>query len=804
MDKLLGDLRFGVRLLLKTPVFTVVAVLTVALGIGASTTIFGVVNAVWLQPLRFGDDERLVMVWETAPRQEQATSETSLATLADWRAQSKGAFTDLAGFTPEGLTLTTADRPERLRGQRVSASFFEVLDARPALGRGFHPGEEGVGAARVVVLSHRVWKARFAAEAGMLGRSVSLDGVPHEVVGVMGPAFDFPPGAEAWVPLTPAPGSLEERGNRSLRVVGRLGPGVSMEQAAATLRVVAERLAAEHPTLYAGRSTRLTSVREAYLGPARPVMGALIGAVAFVLLISCANMANLLLARAAARRREMATRAALGATRGRLLWQLLTESVLLATLGGVLGVVFASWGTDVISKLMPASLTQRIPGWNELRLDERALLFSLLLSVGTGLLFGLAPALQASRPELTEAIKDGGKGAGSSRGRLRSTLVVAEIALALLLFAGAGLMMRSFYRLQGTSPGFTTDGVLAAEVSLPEGRYPDAGARARFYEQLLGRLAALPGSKGAAAISLLPMSRGNQSSELSVEGRAHGPGERLSANRRVVTPGYFHALAIPLLRGRDVATTDTADAPRVALVNAEMARLFWPGEDAVGKRFQMGSTRFEIVGVVANVRTTYRGQFRAAVPEFYLPFAQSPVATMGVVLTAAGEPPSLISAIRGEAAQLDRELPPLEARPLEQLVAETLGPRRHLAYLMGAFAAIALLMAAGGVYGVMSYSVAQRSHELGVRMALGATEGRIFRLVLTQALRLAGLGVGIGALAALGLMRLMRSLLYEISPSDPATLLGTTALLVTVALAASFVPAWRATRIPPMRVLQAE
>jgi putative ABC transport system permease protein len=705
---------------------------------------------------------------------------------------------------------TSGGEPERLVGAFTSTTFFDVLGVPPVLGRTFLASEAEPGQAVSVVLSYGLWQRRFAGAPDALGRTMRINGDTYTIVGVMPATVSFPARAELWMPsvydLPPGggPDPRQNRGGHYLRGIARLKQGVSLAAANAELETIGQQLARAYPDTNSNFTPLARPLQDVLVRSARTPLLVLLGAVLCVLLIVVANVANLLMARATVRARELAIRAALGAGRGVLVRQLLTESVLLATLGGVLGVVFASWGTDVISKLMPASLTQRIPGWNELRLDERALLFSLLLSVGTGLLFGLAPALQASRPELTEAIKDGGKGAGSSRGRLRSTLVVAEIALALLLFAGAGLMMRSFYRLQGTSPGFTTDGVLAAEVSLPEGRYPDAGARARFYEQLLGRLAALPGSKGAAAISLLPMSRGNQSSELSVEGRAHGPGERLSANRRVVTPGYFHALAIPLLRGRDVATTDTADAPRVALVNAEMARLFWPGEDAVGKRFQMGSTRFEIVGVVANVRTTYRGQFRAAVPEFYLPFAQSPVATMGVVLTAAGEPPSLISAIRGEAAQLDRELPPLEARPLEQLVAETLGPRRHLAYLMGAFAAIALLMAAGGVYGVMSYSVAQRSHELGVRMALGATEGRIFRLVLTQALRLAGLGVGIGALAALGLMRLMRSLLYEISPSDPATLLGTTALLVTVALAASFVPAWRATRIPPMRVLQAE
>ncbi|MFE8604313.1 ABC transporter permease [Archangium violaceum] len=803
MDRHLQDLRFCLRLLLKSPIPMGLAILMLALGIGASTAVFSVVSAIWLKPLRFPDDGRLVMVGESS-RQGGEQSATSLATLADWEAQNE-VFEHLAGLVPSNVNMGAGDRAERLRAFRVGPRLFTALGAQAAIGRTFQDEEAHPGSDDVVVLSDRLWRRGFAADPSVIGRRVVLDGHPHTVVGVMPPRFDFPPTSELWVPLAPKQEELRERGERRVRVLGRLKAGVTIEQATAANQVLAGRMAAQYPEWYEGRTILLRSVRESYLGPARAVLFTLVGAVLFVLMIGCANVANLLLTQATARRREMVVRAVMGARRSHLVVQWLTESMVLALLGGVLGVLFAVWGTDLISALLPEGLAQRVPGWGDIQVDGGVLVFSLGLALLTGLLFGLVPSLRASRLDLMASLREGGRGV-SARDRMRSGLVVAEVALTLLLVVGAGLMARSLHQLQASSPGFDSQGVQTFELTLPEAQFPTGAERARLIHQLVERLASIPGASGAGAVSLLPMARGSQTSSFHVVGRpVPAPSEQPEANSRVITPGYFRALSIPLLQGRDLTSADSEGAPRVLLINEEMARRFWPGETALGRHLEVGDGgSWEVVGIVGSIRSSYRGEVRAAVPEFYLPLAQAPRESMAVVVRAVGEQLSLSAAVRTQVSQLGSGLPEPQLRALDDVVMDAMGPRRLLANLLGAFAALALVLAAGGIYSITSYSVEQRTHELGVRLALGATQRDIFKLILGQALGLAGLGALIGSLGALALMRLLSVLLFEVSPADPLTFGSTIALLVMVSLLAGFVPAWRATRVPPMTALRAE
>ncbi|WP_141617623.1 ABC transporter permease [Myxococcus sp. AB036A] len=807
MDTIRQDIRFGARLLLKSPTFTLVAMMTLALGIGASTAIFSVVNSIWLQPMRFPHEERLVMVWDSLPKAGVERSETSLATLEDWTAQA-GVFEHVAGIVPRSLNMGGALEPERLQAFRVGAALFPALEARPSLGRAFSAEEDRVGGEAVVVLSDALWRRRFGGAPSVLGESVTLDGEPYTVVGVMPKSFDFPPGAEAWVPLAPTQAELDARGDRKVRVVGRLKPGFSVSMAEDALRVLAGQLAERYPDTDSERTVRLTSVREAYLGPLRPLLITLAGAVGFVLLIGCANVASLLLARAAARRRELAIRGALGASPTRLMVQALTESVLLSLLGGGLGILGALWGTHMIATMLPPGLAERLPGWQSIQVDGGALLFCVGLSAITGVLFGLAPAFQMSRQNPLEAMREGA-GATAGRKRIRSALVTAEVALALMLVVGASLMLRSLYQLQGTSPGFAAERVFYFDVTLPETKYPTDAERVRFFHALQERLSSMPGAQAVSAASLPPISRRSQSSNIYPDGQPKPlPGQLPEASQRVISPGYFRTMGIPLHEGRDFNALDVEDSPRVAMINSALARRFWPGESPLGKRFFTGGTEpWEVIGVVGDVRTLWRGQVRSSVPEFYLPLAQAPRDAMVMMVTVGGTgaaASSLALSVREGMASLDPEQPPPSPRPLEELIAESFGSRHLLAALLGFFACVALLLAAGGVYGIMAYSVTQRRTEIGVRMALGAREGSIFWLILSQALRLAGLGVIIGSVLALVLARGLSKLLFEVSPADPLVFLGTACVLLFVALVAGYVPAWRAARVPPSMAMREE
>jgi putative ABC transport system permease protein len=805
MTSLLQDLRYGARVLAKSPGFTLVAVFVTALGIGANTAIFSVVHAVLLRPLPYAESERLVRVYGVSQKRNLTSMSTSFPNFNDLRGQS-GAFESLAAFTDTTRALTGDGAPEQVVGVQTSGDLFDVLGARAALGRTLARTDEQPGGARVAVISHGMWQRRYGGDPSILGRSITLDGRPREVVGVLPEDFRFlfvNEPAEFYVPLNPE-GEMEvQRGAGWLTVVGRLKEGVGVEQAQAEAETVAARLAEAYPEDNTGRSFRLAGAHEELVGSLRPTLLVLLGAVGFVLLIACANVANLLLARASRRGRELAIRVALGAGRGRVFRQLLTESLLLSTLGGAAGLLLAMWGVALISALVPAD----VPRFGEAGLDPSVLAFTLAASVLTGVAFGLAPALQASRVDLNDALKDGGRGAtAGGKGRVRAALVIAEVAVSLVLLVGAGLLVKSFIRLRATDPGLDPRGVLTASISLPAARYSEDAQTIDFYERTLEQAAALPGVEAVGAIMPLPLGENAMSTSFAVEGRPDpGPGARPSSAARIITPGYLRAMGVPLVRGRDFTAADDADAPKVMLVNEALARQHFPGEDPVGKRLRVGLNDIsgEIVGVVGAVR--HQKLSTAAGPEYYVPFRQVPISDLSLVLRArSGDPSPLASSLRALVQGIDRELPVYQVRPMETLVAESVARQRFSMTLLAAFAGLALVLAAVGVFSVMSFLVAQRTHEIGVRMALGAQARDILRMVVGGGMTLAVAGIAVGLLAAFAVTRLMSSLVYEVSTSDPAVFAVVAAVLAAVALAACLVPALRAARVDPMEALRYE
>jgi putative ABC transport system permease protein len=803
------DLRYGVRALWKSPGFAFVAVVALALGVGANTAIFSVVKAVLLKPLPYPESGRLVWLREVNPTNNVPDEPASAPDFNDWRTDARS-FDGVAAYADTALTLTGEGEPERIPAAATSANFFRVLGVAPALGRDFVAEEEAAGKNRVVVISHGLWQRRFGANQNVLGQTLTFGGNPYTVVGVAPPDFRNPvPGAKAaeiWLPIA---FNFDESRRRSdfLSVFARLKGGATVEQARAEMSGIGARLAQAYPATNTGWGVSVVTLHERVVGDVRPSLLVLMGVVGFLLLIACANVANLLLARATARRQEIAVRSALGAGRWRLVRQFLTESVLLALAGGGLGLLLAAWGIELLVSFSPGN----IPRLNEVGLDKGVLLFTFGVSLATGCLFGLLPALQASKTDLSVSLKEGGSRgstAGRPASRLRNALVVSEIAIAVVLLAGAGLMIRSFAAIREVDPGFRPGHVLTSDYSLPAARYKEDAQIVSFFEQLTAHAAALPGVERVGLVSDIPLSGGGDIAEFAVEGRPAPPPELVQdAEYRVVSPDYFDVMGIPVVRGQAFTEHDRANVPAVTVINETMARRYFSGEDPIGKRINLGdpakgSPWRTVVGVVRDIR--HESLDKEPYPQMYAPEAQFPRRLMTMVARTSGDPLSLVPALRRDLTSLDKDLPLYNLRTMEQVLADSIARRRFQMLLIAAFAGLGLLLAAVGIYGVISYSVAQRRHEIGVRMALGARAPDILRLVVGQGLGLALAGVGAGLAAAFALTRVMSSLLYGVSAADPLTFAGVALALLGVALAACLVPARRATKVDPMIALRYE
>ena len=808
MQTLWQDLRYGARMLKNKPGFTSVAVMTLALGIGAIVTIFSSVDALMLRPFAFARQERLMMVWETDLARGIERSEVSPGNFTEWQAQNRS-FEQLIAMQQAWFDLTAGDQPERFSGYRVSAAMFTVLGVKAALGRTLLPEDGQPGREQVAVIHYDLWRRRFGADQSLVGQAVKLNDRDVTVVGVMPPDFNFPYHlGEIWMPLTLNPQEQQNHGNHYLDVMGRLKPAVTRAQAEGDLRAIAARLQQTHPDTNHGRSLYVIPLNQHFTRGARTAMPALIGSAVFLLLIACVNVANLLLARATARQKEIALRLALGAGRRRIVRQLLVESLLLALLGGALGLLLSVWGIAALADGIPATFTKFIPGWHHLEMNRPALLFTLLVSMLTGLLFGLAPAWQSTTPNLNETLKEGGRSSSGpgARNRFRSGLVVAEIALSLVLLIGAGLMIRSFVRMLNSDFGFDPQNVLTLNVSLPREQYPDATQRISFFEQLLGRIAALPAVAKAGAVSHLPMGGSSSSSNFRVVGRPEfPPGQRPHADLRAATPDYFEAVGTPLRRGRLFTARDDAQASRVVLVNEAFAARFFPGAEAIGQRIQLSGSAespLEIIGVVASIKNEDLDERNE--PGIYLPHAQRAWSGMDLVIRTIGDPTLLTAAVRHELSALDKTRAVFNIRPLQQVVNERISPKRLLTWMLGVFALIALALALAGIYAVMSFIVAQRTHEVGIRIALGAQPQAILRLVVGYGLRLTVIGLGLGLIGAWLLTRALAPLLYGVTATDPLTYAGFSLLLAGVALLACLLPARRAARVDPIEALRYE
>ncbi|HEV2196204.1 MAG TPA: ABC transporter permease [Candidatus Acidoferrum sp.] len=808
LDTLFQDLRFAFRMLRKSPGFTAVAVLTLALGIGANISIFSVVYAVLLKALPYPQPDRLAMVYENVnlPSYQNSRNEVTPGNFSDWTNQN-AVFENLAAYRNRSFNLTGSGEPLRIEGELVSANFFTTLQIVPELGRGFAPEEDLPGASHVVVMSNGLWKGRFGSDPQILGQKLLLDGESYAIIGVAPPGFHFPdPDDQLWAPLALSPAERDNRGSHYLEVFARLKPGVTLQQAQTKMSVIAKRLTQLYPQSNAGQTVNLVPLEEDLAGPVRPTLFVLWGAVGLVLLIVCANVANLLLARASARHREIAVRLALGASRLRLFRQLLTESTLLALFGCVLGLLLARWGVGAL-KILAAS---RLPRTDEFSINSLVLIFSVGIAIFAGLFAGLAPALQTDRRNVHDTLKAGAReSAAGSRLRIRNLLVIAETALGVIVVIGAGLLLRSFLRIEQAPLGFQPQGVLSFRA-IPRGqKYSTVSQRAAFYRQALERIDALPGANSAAAVTFIPLTFARGSKGFTIEGRPPiAPGQIPMAGYDVVTPGYFATMGIPLREGRDFSWNDTPETQLVILINEAMAKTYWPNEDPLGKRIRQGNSDdpwLTVAGVVGDIREF--DPLTPPRPTIYFPITQFPDSG-GIlrdwVVRTAREPLEVAASVRSAIWSVDKDLAVTRVRTMEEVRSLSIASQRLNLLLFTLFAAMALVLATVGTYGVMAYSVAQRTREIGIRVALGATRADVFRTVLAQGFRLAALGLLVGIAAALALTRLMTSMIYGISSTDAATFITVALLLAFVALAACYIPARRAMRVDPMVALRYE
>ena len=815
---LLQDLRFGLRMLAKNPGFTAVAVITLALGIGANTAIFSVVSAVLLRPLPFSNPEQLVEVWSTRLGWE-VNDNASYPDFADMRARNH-VFSHMASYNMDGFTLTGAGEAMHVSGAIVSAELFPLLGVKPFLGRMFLPDEDKLSATAAgfpIILSHRLWRERFSSNRGIVGKTITLDDRAFVVVGVMPAGFQYPIQAEPedfWMTVAiefltvpGQPSMAEQRGAHYLNVVARLKPGVSRAQAQAEMSTIVRTLNKQYPE-NAPRAVRVVPEIEGMVGPARPALLILLTAVGCVLLIACANVANLLLARGTGRQKEIAIRGALGAGRARMIRQLLTESVVLAILGGALGIALAHWGFPALLRLVP----EEIPRLAEVRLDVSVLFFTALLSLFTGVFFGLVPALQISRADFAESLKESARGSseGLRHNRIRSALVVADVAVAAVLLVGAGLLIQSFWRLERVDPGFNPHNVLTFKIDLPYIRYKGGERQREFFREALERLSHLPGVRSASAALPLPLDGDDIGTGCDIEERSVPEANRPRVRYSWAEPGYFRTLGIPLLQGRDFTAADDLKTTPVVIINEALAKHFFPGENPLGRRIQPGigngynsqPPMREIVGVIGDLRR--QGLDSEPTPEVFVPRTQSPIGSMIFVVRTEVDPASLAGAVRKEIAAMDKDLPISGVSTLDRFVARSMAPPHFLTVLLGCFAALALTLATVGLYGVVSYSVARRTHEIGVRMALGAGSGDVLKSVVGHGIRLTLVGIAVGTATALGLTRFLVSVLYGVKPTDLTTFAAVALLLAAVALVASYIPARRATKVDPMVALRYE
>jgi predicted permease len=808
MSSMLQDIRYGLRMLARNPGFTAVAVITLTLGIGANTAIFSVVYAVLLRPFPYKDPNRLVIVWEQNPSRDWTTNIVSAANFLDWRRQNT-VFTDLAAVDPTSFNLAGDGGPIEIGGEQVTANLFSLLGVQPIQGRGFQPEDDRPGSPPVAIVSYGLWQRRYGGDPGLIGRSITLDGRSYSVAGIMPPNFSdvyttfFKTNAQVWISGL----DLSDPGREDHRflALARLKPGVALSQAQSEMDTIASRIEMQYPESK-GWGVQVISVRDQVVGYVSPAIKVLMGTVVFVLLIACANLANLLLSRSAAREREVAIRAALGANRARVVRQLLTESLLLAAFGGVLGLLLAAWGINSLLALAPADT----PGIDSVGLNIQVLGFTLLVTVATGLLFGLVPALGMSKPDLNASLKESSRGSteGSRSYRLRGLLVAAEFSLAFVLVIGAGLMVKTMVQLGHFSLGFNPDHVLTMRVPLRGPRYNSYRKQAEFFQQLLAQVQALPGIRSASVASGLPVQNWAGMGFVTADNPHPAPGETPDANFLVIAPRYFQALGVPFVKGRAFTDGDTETSQRVVIVNEELARRNWPGQDPIGKRLRSQRDNMPwltVVGVAANVRTN--GPDESFRPELYVPYTQYSSWLLGprfLVVRTTVAPLAVASSIRSEVLNLDKSQPVSDIRTLARIAGESAAQRRFLVVLLGIFAALALILAGVGIYGVLAYSVARRTHEIGIRMALGAARGDVMRLVLAQGLRFALFGVVAGFAGALLLSRILASLLFGVSPTDQVTFALVTTLLALVAFLACYIPARRATKVDPMVALRYE
>ena len=815
---MLKDIRFASRQLVKQPAFTSIAVVTIALAIGATTAVLSLVNGLMVRPLPYREPQQLVLLLQHFKSQNLERIPVSPPEFKDYEARAHS-FEKLGSFRYTNFNLAGEDRPERISGATVTADVLPLLGVSPIRGRFFQPEECSLGRDDVVIISARLWQRRFNSHPQIIGTKLLLNGKNFTVVGVMPASFDFPlqlfnlgnggqfgGRADIWKPLAFTEEEMKKRGSRSYAMIGRLASGTSLAQAQAEIESINAQMRREHPDNYMQDNSfggDVLSLQDLAVSGMRPALLILLGAVFLVLLIACANLTTMLLARAAAREREIVIRVALGAGRLRLLKQVFTESVLLSLIGGVAGVLLALWGVESLK----AVGEQTVPRLREVNIDLVVLGVTLAICVGTGIIFGLVPGLASSRPELTEALKEGGRSStvGTRRNSLRNGLVIAEVALALVLLSGAGLLIKSFARLQNVNPGFNPRNALTFEVSLPKIQYPDDASVVRFNNEAQRRVAALPGVQAAGFSTILPLAGTNSDWSFAIEGR---PSDNNSPSpdeeKRQVSPDYFRAIETPLIKGRFFSDADSADAPLVIIVNQTFAKKFWPKGDALGKRITFDDPKknpkwITIVGIVGDIR--HFGLDIDPKPEMYVPFAQSAYSTTIYVVRSNQDARTLLAAIRREIQAIDSAVPLANVRSFETVIAESVAPRRLSVVLLGVFAGVAVLLASVGIYGVMSFLVVQRTHEIGVRMALGAQRSDVLKLVLFRSLKLISVGTIIGLIVALMSTHTLRALLYSVSAFDAMTFVLVTILLGAVALAASYLPAIRATKADPMVVL---